>query len=182
VAAIRPYPGTPIDSRAGLNRALSMAWLLVGLALLMLSIIYLAASARLGWQSPTWTCANFLSRSCQRIGGLAIRDIKSATMTAAVGTIVLVTRCLAVRYAGLAALRRGFILALGLMLGLVAFGFGLFGTAPDLPGSVSGDLFVLLDVPLRRVPVLIGSVVLIECLGVVVSLADVPVGNPRPTA
>jgi hypothetical protein len=104
-----------------LNRALSVAWLLAGLVAAGFSVGYLVEAGRLGWQSPAWTCSTFLSRSCQSVGMSALHDIKSALMTATAGALLLLARRLAIKRAGLVPARRGFVLSMSLMAGLVLF-------------------------------------------------------------
>lgn len=159
------------------SQAVSAAWLLAGLAAAALGVADLAAAGRLGWQSFAWTCTAFLSPSCYAIGGTAVRATTSAAVAAAAGAALLLGRWLAVRYAGLAPVRRGVALAAGLLLGLVAFGLGMTGQAVALPGSVRGLVFDVL--PARYVTggatFTVGATVLIECLAAAVSLA-----GPRP--
>ena len=73
---------------------------------------------------------------------------------------------LAVRYAGLAPVRRGFALAAGLLLGLVAFGFGMTGQAVALPDSLRSLVFDVLPGSYVTVGATftVGATVLIECL------------------
>lgn len=154
------------------SRALSAGWLLAGLAAAGLGVAYLAASGRLGWQSPVRMCTHFLNPFCLSIGGTAIRATTSAAVAAAAGAALLLGRWLAVRYAGLAPVRRGFAVAAGLLLGLAAFGFGMTGQAVALPDSVRSLVFDVL--PGRYVvgaTFTVGATVLIECLAAVVSLA-----------
>jgi len=154
------------------SRALSAGWLLAGLAACGLGVAYLAASGRAGWQSPAWMCTKFLTPSCSSIRGPAVRDPQSAVIAAAAGAALLLGWWLAVRYGGLAPVRRGFTLAAALVMGLTAFGFGLSGQAPALP---DGMLDGLLWLPLRYISFAVGAAVLIECLAAAVSL-----GGSRP--
>ena len=140
------------------SRAVSAGWLMAGLA----------ACGRAGWQSAAWMCTKFLTPSCYSIRGPAIRDPQSAVIAAAAGAALLLGRWLAVRYGGLAPVRRGFASAAGLVMGLVAFGFGMTGQAPALPDSVVSGLFWL---PLRHMSFVVGAAVLMECLAAAVSLA-----------
>jgi hypothetical protein len=150
------------------SRAVSAGWLLAGLAAAGLGVAYLAASGRVGWQSAARMCTNFLTPSCYSIRGPAIRDTQSAVMAAATGAALLLGRWLAVRYGGLAPVRRGFASAAGLVMGLVAFGFGMSGQAPALPDGVLSGLFWL---PLRHISFVVGAAVLMESLAAAVSLA-----------
>ena len=149
------------------SRAVSVGWLLAGLATAGLGVAYLAAYARLGWLSPAWMCTNFLNPSCYSSGDL-IRDMQGAVIAASVGTALLFGRWLAVRYGRLAPVRRGFASAAGLVIGLVAFSFGMTGQVPALPGSVTGGLFW---VPLRHGSFFLGAAALMECVAAAVSLA-----------
>jgi hypothetical protein len=155
------------------SRAVSAGWLLAGLAAAGLGAADLAAAGRLGWQSPAWMCTNFLSPSCSSIGGPAIHDTQSAVIAAAAGTALLLGRWLAVRYAGLAPVRRGCALAAGLLLGLVAFCFGMTGQAVALPDSVRSLVFDVLPGSYAAVGATftVGATALIECLAAAVSLA-----------
>jgi hypothetical protein len=155
------------------SRAVSAGWLLAGLAAAGLGVACLAAAGRLGWQSPGWTCRNLLSPSCYSTGGPAIGDTQSAVLAATAGTVLLLGRWLAVRYAGLAPVRRGFALVAGLLLGLVAFGFGMTGQAVAPPDSVRSLVFDALPGSYVTVGAAftVGATALIECLAAAVSLA-----------
>jgi hypothetical protein len=154
-----------------ISRAVSAASLLAGLAAGALGVADLAAAARLGWQAPSWLCTNFLSASCNSIGP-ATGDIQSAVIAAAAGAALLLGRWLAIRYAGLVPVRRGFTLAAGLLLGLVAFGLGMTGQAVALPDGVRNLVSDVLPGPYVTVGAMfsVGATVLIECLAVAVSL------------
>jgi len=104
-----------------------------------------------------------------------MRATASAATAAAVGAALLLGRWLAVRYAGLAPARRGFVLAVGLALDLVAFGFGMTGQTPALPAG----LWSLFVVPLPGISFVVGATMLIECFTAAVSLAD-PRSTRRP--
>lgn len=155
------------------SRAVSVGWLLAGLAAAGLGVACLAAAGRLGWQSPAWMCRNFLSPSCSSTGGPAIGDTQSAVIAAAAGTALLLGRWLAIRCGGLAPVRRGSALAAGLLAGLVAFGFGMTGRAVALPDSVRSLVFDVLPGSYVTVGAAftVGATVLIECLAAAVSLA-----------
>ena len=155
-----------------LNRALSVAWLLAGSVAAGFSVGYLVGAGRLGWQSPAWTCSTFLSRSCQSIGMSAMHDIKSALMTATAGAILLLARWFAVGRAGLAPAHRGVVLFTSLVVGLVLFVLGLAGQTPALPNGVLGGLFWLINVPVARIPIVVGAIVLIECLVAAASFTE----------
>jgi hypothetical protein len=159
-----------------LNRALSVAWLLAGSVAAGFSVGYLVGAGRLGWQSPAWTCSTFLSRSCQSVGMSALHDIKSALMTAAAGALLLLARRVAIKRAGLVPVRRGFVLSMSLMVGLVLFVLGLAGQTPALPDGVLGSLFWLINVPVARIPIVVGAIVLVECAVAAASCAE-----PRST-
>ena len=99
-----------------------------------------------------------------------MRDIQSAVIAAGAGAALLLGRWLAVRYMGLAPSRRGIALSAGLLLGLVAFGFGMAGLTPPLDAGIFSGL---LWQPAGRIS-LIGVAALLECLAAAVSLADSP--------
>jgi hypothetical protein len=90
-----------------LNRAVSAAWLLAGLAGCGLGAAYLVAAWWRTWQTPDCTVA--LAYGCYTTGMLVTR-ITAATTIAAAGAALLFGRWLAVRYAALAPSRRGFVL------------------------------------------------------------------------
>jgi hypothetical protein len=90
-----------------LNRAVSTAWLLAGLAGCGLGAAYLVAAWWRTWQTPDCTVA--LAYGCYTTGMLVTR-ITTATAIAAAGTALLFGRWVAVRYAALASSRRGFVL------------------------------------------------------------------------
>jgi hypothetical protein len=90
-----------------LNRAVSMAWLLAGLAGCGLGAAYLVAAWWHTWQTPD--CYVALSAGCYTAGMLVTR-ITTATTFAAAGAALLLVRWLAVRYAVLTSTRRGFAL------------------------------------------------------------------------
>jgi hypothetical protein len=158
-----------------LNQALSVGWLLAGLGAAALGGAYLAEAGRLGWQSPAWACTHFLSPSCTVFAGNAARAIPSAAIAAAVGTALLLVRWCAVRQVGLTPAPRGFAVAVGLVLGVVAAGFGLAGQTPALPAGVRLHVLALLPVPWWSWPRIVAATVLIECLAAAATLAD-----PRP--
>lgn len=154
-----------------ISRAVSLAWLLAGLAAGGLGLADLAAAGRLGWYSPAYLCTNFLSQSCNSAGP-ATGDTQSAVIATAAGAALLLGRWLAVRYAGLAPVRRGPALAAGLLLGLAAFGLGTTGQAVALPDSVRSLVADVLPGPYVTVGAAcsVGATVLIECLAAAVSL------------
>lgn len=165
----------------GSNRiscALSAIWLLAGLTLAGLSAAYLEAAARLGWLSPTWACANFLSRSCQSTGVTSMHDIKSGALAAIVGAALLVCRRFAIIRGGLAPAPRRIAIVVGLTIGIVSLGFGMAGRVPWLHGDVFGTIFLHFRMPVSRVPVVIGTTILFECLIATFGLTD-PI---RPTS
>jgi hypothetical protein len=164
--------GLDTQDSGQLSRALSIAWLLAGLVAAGLGVGYLVEAGRLGWQSPAWTCSTFLSRSCQSIGMSAMHDIKSALMAATAGAILLLARRFAVRRAGLAPAHRGVVLFTSLVVGLVLFVLGLAGQTPALPNGVLGGLFWLINVPVARIPIVVGAIVLIECLVAAASFTE----------
>ena len=90
-----------------LNRAVSTAWLLTGLAACGLGAAYLAAAWWHTWQVPDCTVA--LSYGCYTTGMLVTR-VTTATTIAAAGAALLFGRWLAVRGAALTSARRGFAL------------------------------------------------------------------------
>ena len=90
-----------------LNRAVSTAWLLAGLAACGLGAAYLVAAWWHTWQTPDCTVA--LAYGCYTTGMLVTR-ITTATTIAAAGAALLLGRWLAVRYAALTSSRRGFAL------------------------------------------------------------------------
>jgi hypothetical protein len=151
--------------------AVSVAWLLAGLAAGGLGVADLAAAGRLGWQSPAFLCTQFLSQSCNSAGP-ATGDIQSAVIAAAAGAALLLGRWLAVRYAGLAPVRRSSALTAGLLLGLAAFGLGMTGQAVALPDSVRSLVSDVLPGPYVTVGAMfsVWATVLLECLAAGVSL------------
>jgi hypothetical protein len=159
------------------SRAVSVGWLMAGLAAAALGGTYLAEAGQLGWQSTAGACTTFLSPVCYSIGGPVMRDIQSAVIAAGAGAMLLLGRWLAVRYTGLAPSRRGIALAAGLLLGLVAFCFGMAGLTPALHAEVFSGL---LSQPIGRVS-FIGVTAVMECLAAAVSLADSPRRCSRPT-
>lgn len=90
-----------------LNRAVSMAWLLAGLAGCGLGAANLVAAWWYTWQTPD--CYVILSPGCYNAGMLVTR-ITTATTFAAAGAALLLGRWLAVRYAALTSSRHGFAL------------------------------------------------------------------------
>lgn len=150
------------------NWVLSAGWLLAGLAAAGLGVAYLVAAGRVGWRSPA--CASFLSPSCAPVGGVVGRAVPGAAIAAAVGAALLLGRWLAVRYAGLTPVCRGFALAAGLVLGLVAAGFGVVGQVPLLPDGVVNQVLDLL--PAWGWSRFVGATALIECLVAAVIFAD----------
>lgn len=155
-----------------ISRAVSVTWLLAGLAAAGLGVADLAAAGRLGWQSPAWLCTDFLSPSCNSTGP-STGDTQSAVIAAAAGAALLLGWWLAVRYAGLAPVRRGFALAAGLLLSLAAFGLGMRGQDVALPGSVRSLVSDALPGPYVTVGATfsVAATVLIECLAAAVSLS-----------
>jgi hypothetical protein len=89
-----------------LNRAVSTAWLLAGLAGCGLGAAYLIAVWWHSWQIPN--CAIALSYGCYTTGMLVTR-VTTATTIAAAGAALLAGRWLAVRYTVLTSSRRGFV-------------------------------------------------------------------------
>jgi hypothetical protein len=156
-----------------ISRAVSVAWLLAGLAVGALGVADLAAAGRLGWQSPAWLCTHFLSPSCNSVGP-ATGDTQSAVIAAAAGAALLLGRWLAVRHAGLAPVRRGSALAAGLLLALAAFGVGMSGQAVALPDSVRNLVSDALPGPYVTVGATfsVAATVLIECLAAAASLSS----------
>ena len=96
-----------LRSAGRLNRAVSTAWLLAGLAGCGLGVAYLVAAWWHTWQTPACTVA--LSYGCYTTGMLVTR-ITTATTIAAAGATLLLGRWLAVRYAALTSSRRRFVL------------------------------------------------------------------------
>ena len=96
-----------LRSAGRLNRAVSTAWLLAGLAACGLGAAYLAAAWWHTWQTPN--CYVALAYGCYTAGMLVTR-ITTATTFAAAGATLLLGRWLAVRYAALTSSRRGFAL------------------------------------------------------------------------
>lgn len=86
------------------NRAVSMAWLLAGLAGCGLGAAYLVAAWWHAWQAPD--CYLELSYGCYTSGMLVTR-ITTSTTFAAAGAALLLGRWLAVRYTALTSSRRG---------------------------------------------------------------------------
>jgi hypothetical protein len=163
-----------VAANGRVSRAVSVAWLLAGLAAAGFGVAYLAAAGQLGWQSPAFLCTHFLSPSCDSAGGPAIGDTQSAAIAAAAGAALLLGRWLAVRHAGLAPVRRSIALAAGLLLGLLAFGLGMTGQAAALPDSVRSLVPDVLPDPYVTVGATftVGATVLIECLVAAVSLVS----------
>ena len=96
-----------LRSAGRLNRAVSTAWLLAGLAGCGFGVAYLVAAWWHTWQTPACTVA--LSYGCYTTGMLVTR-ITTATTIAAAGATLLLGRWLAVRYAALTSSRRRFVL------------------------------------------------------------------------
>ena len=96
-----------LRSAGRLNRAVSTAWLLTGLAACGLGAAYLAAAWWHTWQVPDCTVA--LSYGCYTTGMLVTR-ITTATTIAAAGAALLFGRWLAVRYTALTSSRRRLVL------------------------------------------------------------------------
>jgi hypothetical protein len=96
-----------LRSAGRLNRAVSAAWLLAGLAACGLGAAYLLAAWWHTWQTPN--CYAALAYGCYTTGMLVTR-ITTATAIAAAGAALLLGRWLAVRYAALTSSRRGFAL------------------------------------------------------------------------
>ena len=92
-----------LRSAGRLNRAVSTAWLLAGLAAWGLGAAYLLAAWWHTWQTPN--CYVALAYGCYTAGMLVTR-ITTATMFAAAGIALLLGRWLAVRYAALTSSRR----------------------------------------------------------------------------
>jgi hypothetical protein len=90
-----------------LNRTVSIAWLLAGLAGCGLGAAYLVAAWWQTRQAPN--CYVALSYGCYTSGMLVTR-ITTATTIAAAGAALLLGRWLAVRYAALTSSRRGSVL------------------------------------------------------------------------
>lgn len=153
------------------GRAVSLAWLMVGLAAAGLGVAYVTAAGRLGWWSPAYLCTDYLSPSCNSAGP-AVGDTQSGAIASAAGAALLVGRWLAIRYAGLASVRRGFALAAGVLLALVAFGLGMTGHVVALPDSVRSLVPDMVPGPYVTIgaTVAVAATVLIECLAVAASL------------
>jgi hypothetical protein len=96
-----------LRSAGRLNRPVSTAWLLAGLATCGLGAAHLLAVWWHTWQTPDCTAA--LAYGCYTTGMLVTR-IATATTIAAAGAALLLGRWLAVRYAALTTSRRGFTL------------------------------------------------------------------------
>lgn len=144
-----------------LNRAMSAGWLLAGLTSAGLGAGYLVAARQQVLQSSD--CATVLTSSCYLVGHL-IRATSSAAAAAAVGTGLLVSRWLAVRYAGLAPARRGFAFTAASLLVMTAVVLGTMGWPPA---------FHVFFLPWPTSAILIATS-LTECIAVAVSLADSP--------
>ena len=96
-----------LRSAGRLNRAVSTAWLLAGLAACGLGAAYLMVVWWHTWQTPN--CYVALAYGCYTPSMLVTR-ITMATTIAAAGAALLLGRWLAVRYAALTPSRRGFAL------------------------------------------------------------------------
>jgi hypothetical protein len=96
-----------LRSAGRLNRAVSAAWLLAGLAACGLGAAYLLTAWWHTWQTPN--CYVALAYGCYTTSMLVTR-ITTATTIAAAGAALLTGRWLAVRYAALTPSRRGFAL------------------------------------------------------------------------
>ena len=96
-----------LRSAGRLNRTVSTAWLLAGLAACGLGAAYLGAVWWHTWQTPN--CYVALSYGCYTPGMLVTR-VTAATAIAAAGAALLLGRWLAVRYAALTPSRRRFAL------------------------------------------------------------------------
>ena len=95
------------QSGGRLNRAVSTAWLLAGLAGCGFGVAYPLAAWWHTWQTPN--CYVALAYGCYTTGMLVAR-ITTATTIAAAGAALLFGRWLAVRGAALTSSRRGFAL------------------------------------------------------------------------
>ena len=146
-----------------LNRALSAGWLLAGLTFVGLGAAYLVAARRLVWQPLG--CAPNLSGSCYVRADL-VSGTSSAAIAAASGTALLLSRWLAVKYAGLAPARRGFAFTAVMLLVLTAVVLGTMGWPPAL------HVFFLQWTP----SAILIATALTECVAIGVSLAD---AHPR---
>ena len=157
-----------------LNQGVSAGWLLAGLAACGLGVGELAAAGRLGWQSLAGACTNFLRPGCYSTGGHVVHATMAAAIVAAAGAALLAGRWLAVRYAGLAPIHRGFTVAAGLVFGLAAFGLGMAGWAPAVPvtwlGQALGQAAFLIHVPSPSF--FVGAAALMVSLAAAVSLAE----------
>jgi len=142
-----------------LNRALSAGWLLAGLAIAGLGAAYLVAARRLVWQPLG--CNVVLTSSCYLRGHITSAT-SSAAIAAAAGTVLLLGRWLAVKYAGLAPARRGLAFTAAMLLVLTAVVLGTMGWPPALH---------VLFVQWRPSAIFIVTA-LTECVAVAVSLAD----------
>ncbi len=96
-----------LRSAGRLNRAVSTAWLLAGLAACGLGAAYLVAVWWHTWQTPN--CYVALAYGCYT-PSMVVTRITMATAIAAAGAALLLGRWLAVRYAALTPSRRGFAL------------------------------------------------------------------------
>jgi hypothetical protein len=96
-----------LRSAGHLNRAVSTAWLLAGLAACGLGAAYLVAAWWHTWQTPN--CYVALAHGCYTVGMLVTR-ITTATTFAAAGAALLLGRWLTVRFAALTSSRLGFAL------------------------------------------------------------------------
>ena len=94
-----------LRSAGRLNRGVSTAWLLAGLAACGFGVAYLVAAWWHTWQTPN--CYVALAYGCYTTGMLVTR-ITTATTIAAAGAALLFGRWLAVRGAALTSSHRGF--------------------------------------------------------------------------
>jgi hypothetical protein len=142
-----------------LNRAVSAGWLLAGLTFAGLSAGYVVEARRLVWQpfgcDPTGTSSCYVRVHL-------VNSTSSAAIAVAVGTALLLSRWLAVKYAGLAPARRGLAFTAASLLVLTAVVLGTIGWPPAL------HVFFL-QWPTSAILI---ATALTECVAVAVSLAD----------
>lgn len=152
------------NGASSLNRALSAAWLLAGLAACGLGVAYLAAAGRLGWSAPD--CTVVLTRLCYLVGGPIARAADWAALAAVLGAMLLFSRWIAVACAGLAPVRRGSVISLGLIVVMAGLAAGAAGRAP-IP--LIDDPFNLM---LPRPAYLVIATALLECVAATATLAS----------
>jgi hypothetical protein len=165
-----------------LNRALSSAWLLAGLAMAGLGGCYLSAAARLAVLAATHPdCRFYLTLSCMHVAPLAGQAAWTGAIILGIGLGLIGLREVAVRTAGLAVTVRRLacrrvLLAAAIVL-LAVTGFAFTGLGVDHAVGVSADPSAVSD-PLVRMLGLATSLVA-GCLAIAAFVAAAAVSLVR---